>query len=383
MAEVTLEANKLEYYTKVRNYLFDAIIQEVTTRCKQGKTAALILFLIERKAAGFHNVKAKLSIPDMESFTNASRSDVKRARSWLIAEGYIEVLLEGNGLKTSELRIVLDPQERVCVRGGQEDRNELIAIQPEDKPAKIISREEESSCPGDNQSLTPDIHAPVSARTESERNSDPTHCEESTQTADSGAVEPHQQTPDPTPESSSRIFQYQSALNPNKIKGVLTDPSSRASDDPGLTVLKKETNIEYQREAEQKKAAFGSVCSFVNSQNVKMEDRDYAFAKWTVKTYGAEVVSAKMQIAKFQSKRGVKFANPLGWLRNALTRDYQPAKFDGEVLKARENARRQRERSERERAEAEQERQKWEGYRDHNPDAARQAYAAFLSLVDE
>ena len=114
-----------------------------------------------------------------------------------------------------------------------------------------------------------------------------------------------------------------------------------------------------------------------------MERRDYAFARWAVESYGAKAVESKIKIARFQIKRGIKFTNPLGWLRDALTRDYQPAKFDGQVLQAHEKARRQRERQERERAEAADKRRKWQAHRDQNPTAAKDAYAAFLRLAGE
>jgi len=390
--EGTARAESFDFYTKARNHLFDVIIPEVTGLCPQGKTAGLILFIIERKTAGYHQTEAEVSIPDMESFTNASHSDVKRARSWLIAEGYVEVLFEGNGLETSRLRIVLNSEERARVKATQKDRTNLAMRSPH-KPAKIISRPTESTCPPDEPSSTP-FSSKTSSNTDTASITAHPHDDEAPRMPDSEPVEPHHQTPDQEPEVSSRIFQYESACTPSEtssqisenenalkapeIKGVLADPPSRGNGLVLVPSLNKKTNIETQAEIEEKKSAFGAVCSFVKSQKVGMEDRDYAFAKWAVDSYGAQTVAGKIEIAKFQAQRGVKFSNPLGWFRNALTRDYQPAKFDSQVLQARENARRQIEKSDREKVEKEAERQKHKIYREQNPDAATNAYEAFL-----
>lgn len=375
----TAKAPQYLYYTKARNFLFDSIIPEVTARCKQGATAGLILFLIERKAAGFHDVSAEVSIPDMEHFTSASRSDVKRARSWLISHGYIEVLSGGNGLETSEMRIIIDPHER------------KIGLTPVDKPAKIISLPTESTSPPPtitlpNPSFRSDPSSESTQTVSAKNNTTPSNGEEAPQTTDSDPVAPPDPTPstvpDPTPETDSRVFQYESALKANEIKRVLTDPPSRELNGINSSREERETNIATGTETEQEKAAFGSVCSFCRSQNFKMESRDYAFAKWSVHSYGAEVVVSKIQIAKFQTTRGIKLANPLGWLRNALAGNYVPSKYDREVLKAREMSRLQTERADREKAQTESDRQDWTGYREQNPDAAKEAYAAFLKLTE-
>lgn len=376
----TAKAPQYQYFTKARNYLFDSIIPEVTRLCKQGKTAALILFQIERETAGFHQLSAEVSVPDMENFTSASRSDVRRARSWLITHGYIEILSGGNGLETSELRIIIDPHER------------KIGLKPVDKPAKIISLPMESTSPPPTITL-PDPSFRVDPSSESTQtvnakdNITPPG-EEAPQSTDSEAVEAPDPTPavvpDPTPETS-RVLQYESAVKSNEVKRVLTDPPSRelyGLNSTGEETEGKETNMETGTETEQEKAAFGSVCFFCHSESFKMESRDYAFAKWAVLTYGAEVVVSKIQIAKFQTVRGIKLANPLGWLRNALARNYQPAKFDGEVLKAREMSRLQTERADRERVQTDRDKQEWRGYREQNPDAGKQAYAAFLKLTE-
>jgi len=374
-----------DYYTKARNYLFDEIIPEVTNRCKQGKTAALILFLLERKAAGFHEVDAEVSIPDMEAFTNASRSDVKRARSWLITQGYIEVLVEGSGLETSTLRLILDPAEIQRVKAAQKDRQNSMVIRPADKPAKIISRPADSSHQTDEHCPKP-LHMPRDpGKPEEDKTEMPANPqgEEVPQTVESATEDPHHQPPKSEPETSSRIFQYNSAHEASHIKGVLSEPPSRSSGIVYIPGTQIRTNIEPQATTDQKNPAFGAVCSFVRSHNVKMVDRDYAFAQWAVNTYGAEAVLTKIQIAKMQTERGVKFASPLGWLRSALTSNYQPASVDAKIAKLRENIRRQRKRAERENAEAAIDRQTWQGYRDQNPNAAQNAYAAFMALVKD
>jgi len=274
----TAGVDQFKTYTQARNQIFDVIIPEVAEKCQQGKTAALIIFLIERKAAGYHKDAAEVSLEQMETFTNGSRSDVKRARAWLIAHGYIELMGGGNGLETSNLRIVLDSQERDTML--------------KDKPAKIISLPPESTC------------QPTNAITDGE---------EVPQTPDSDTVEPHHHapeqepetstTPDPTPDptsdptsdSSSQISENENADKASEIKGVLTEPPSRASKDlvlvPGL--------VQEQTKSEAKKReAFGAVCSFAKSQNFGMEDRDYAFTRWAVDAYGAEVVLEKIEIAE-------------------------------------------------------------------------------------
>lgn len=376
-------ADQFSYYTQARNYLFDAIIPEVTADCKQGKTAALILFLIERKAAGFHEVSAEVSIPDMEAFSNASRSDVRRARNWLIAEGYIEVISEGSGLETSNLRIVVDPNKRPAIREKQRDRSQIKTIRPASKPAKIISRPSETSDP--TVRLYPQTASDKTQKSQKDILNQTPKGEEVPIASVSEAVEPPDPSTAATPEtheSTSRIFQYESALEVSKIKGVLTDPPSRGSNVLSIPGDKTKTNKERAAENIEKKAAAAAVCSFVKSQSVKMEDRDYAFVKWAVNSYGAEVVLQKLHIAEFQAARRVKFPSPLGWLRSALARDYQHAEYDRQVVKARENSRREIERCKREKIEREAERAK--NLRERkNPNAASEAFKAFLAIVGE
>ena len=261
-------ADQFSYYTKARNHLFDTIIPKVTLDCRQGKTAALILFLIERKAAGFHDVSAEVSVPDMEAFTHGSLSDVKRARKWLICEGYIEVISEGNGLETSNLRIVLDPTERETIKAKQKDRSKIKAIRPANKPAKIISRPPESS--GPSTQLYPPT---ASDNTQKSPKDTPSEGAEVPIASDSEAIEPPASTPapisapiaEPPPETRSRVCQYESATKCSKIKGVLTDPPSRG--DSVITIPGKKTKTNKEREAEstENKSAVAAVCSFVKS----------------------------------------------------------------------------------------------------------------------
>lgn len=110
-------------YTELRNEILDVIIPEVTEKCQQGVTAGMILLLIEKKAADDHKDCAEVSVQHMMAFMNGSRSDVSRARAWLIAEGYVELISGGTGLDTSNLRIVLDAQERARLK---ESRNSTI-----------------------------------------------------------------------------------------------------------------------------------------------------------------------------------------------------------------------------------------------------------------
>lgn len=375
----TTEVDQFDYYTKARNHIFDVIIPEVTELCQQGKTAALIIILIERMAAGYHKPNAEVSVEHMEAFINGSRSDVRRARAWLIVNGYIELLGGGNGLDTSDLRIVLDPQERARVK---ESRNNPML---KDKPAKIISLPTESTCQTTENAAA---------------NS---HGEEVPQTPDSDTVEPHHQapdpepdesalipvtdrqttdpTPDPTPETSSQISENENADKASEIKGGQSDHPSRASNGLVLIPGSKLEQTKSETELEEKKLAFGAVCSFAKSQNLEMEYRDYGFIQWAVEAYGEGFVLEKMEIAEMQKSRGVKFANPLGWFRDALTKDYQPTKFDGDVKKAREKARRAIERSQREQAERDSDREEWQTYRDRNPDAANKARAEFLEVL--
>jgi len=372
----TAEIDQFDYYTKARNHIFDVIIPEVTELCQQGKTAALIIILIERMAAGYHKPNAEVSLEHMNAFINGSRSDVKRARAWLLSNGYIELMGGGNGLDTSNLRIVLDSQERENVK---DQRNNPML---KDRPAKIISLPTEST----RQPESLDAAASIG--------------EEVPQTPDSDTVEPHHQapdpepdesalipvtdheTPDPTPdpssETSSQISENENADKASEIKGVLSDTPSRANNDLVLIPGSKLEQTKSETELEEKKLAFGAVCSFAKSQNLEMEYRDYGFIQWAVEAYGEGFVLEKMEIAEMQKSRGVKFANPLGWFRDALTKDYQPTKFDGDVKKAREKARREIERTQREQAEREAGREEWQTYRDRNPDAANKARAAFL-----
>ncbi len=118
---------------------------------------------------------------------------------------------------------------------------------------------------------------------------------------------------------------------------------------------KRKQTINYEDEKAERKEATAAVCFLLHSWGTELEPNDYAFVGWVIKTYGVEVVNEKTQIMKFQLNRGVKFSNPLGWLRNALTKGYGLCKRDTEVLKAEEGARREIERSKLERMRRERE----------------------------
>ncbi len=66
---------------------------------------------------------------------------------------------------------------------------------------------------------------------------------------------------------------------------------------------------------------------------------------WSIKTYGIDAVQQKLDIMKCQRNRGVSFSNPLGWLRSALSRDYEFCRWDTEARKGKERANKASERS--------------------------------------
>lgn len=348
-------------YTKARNYLFDVIIPKVT---KFSPVAGLILFLIERETIGFHKDTVRLSIADMINFTNASESSVRRARNYLISEGYVEVIENGTGLNKTHLRFNLFPNGENPVDTPPDSEiippppasvNDIKVISPPDPPPLPANSEDQQARQLESVTDHGDIsidHPPIDRMGHESASQGPITSLDQPPSNEGREVDPippeipAEIPPDNTDRTAEN--QNQSNENPEKSRAVVqTSPLER----PPLAQDLKKTNTEPPEKSpdgDLAKETVKIVLCFFGSIGAELEDRDYKFVWWAVKIYGIDAMKKQIDIMRQQSRRGVKFINPIGRLRFGLTKGYERCKTDRDVWKAKEKRERQRQREEEE-----------------------------------
>ena len=392
-----LEKERRSKWTMASNFIFDEAIPELT---KKSSLAALLMFLVERKTAGYHRLNARISTSEMMSWTHSSESQVKRARRVLLDSGYVEVVEQGTGLKATKYRVVLDREGRRAAKKRAQE-----AQQRADKIIELPQNPARQSRPDSRQKPPPssrkrfladrDVQSPDPQRasqppdTTSDKSSDTDADREAeapiTTPPEAPTTTPPQDetTPTQTPPASTAESTPETSRKPNKIKGVHIRPPLDIYGNIytlGNEVTKTNKDDE-QREKQERKQATASVCRRLKLLGFEPEPGDYAFIGWCVKVFGAAAVEQKVKIMKFQTGRGVKFSNPFGWLRVALTRNFQYSRWDSEVMKAKERAKRASERS---RLETErQRRERAEILKNRDPAVAEHWGRKFLELVGE
>ena len=382
-----------EPYTKYPNRYNDVIKPNLTD------TQRDVCDLVIRLTWGWHKNSALISNSLFIEKTNKSKQGIIKAKKQLEDLGLLIVVKKGRGSKPNEYRLDLDyddPEKSIkASRIRQEERSQKMVAVSKELELALAVPEETESIPEHLEIPTPhesdisqetqqvEIEVPAyddtseSQPAEPEVSSEhdemeiPTHEEE---TVESDSVEPDEdcvpaaEIPDSnTPSSHAEISHTPEPKNP-----VIAEDSESPTSQLSLPPYKEYSNIpgierkqtESDEEKKDRKKAAATVCSLLRSWGIELEARDYAFVGWCFKTYGVEIVNEKIQIMKFQRSRSVSFSTPLGWLRKALSGNYQHSRWDSDVAKAKERARRQAERSRIEQIQRERENLEIEKLRD-------------------
>lgn len=415
-------AKKYRGWTKASNYLLDVVIPLVTER---NLIAGIVLLKLEREIAGFNRATARISMTDFCIYTNKGRAAVRGAINTLEDMGYIEILHKGDGLDTSEYKIILYPAKqkrksrlkvisnknrnnRISRRNSRslpQDPQEAIEVQMELTPDGIpqqhnvgqpqISPENSTSPTNNATPQTSEMPETPEAEYRLEEKDAPVCNRPAVWDATKSPVflQPlPPSSPRPSPSEKSPVSQPEAVAErteisreANKIKGADFRPPSyndlKIYSSPGVPDLDIITNKETSHKLEKNGRdgqAVRFVCSKIQSLGHEITDQNYAFVGWCIQTYGADLVNAKIAIMENQQKRRVAFASPFGWLRVSLSRDFQFSHWDTEVMKAKERSQRIAESMEKTYQEHEAERGEWNSFRDENPDAANNAFEDFL-----
>lgn len=318
-------------YTMASNYLLDNVIPSI-----QNPVGKLILVKMERETMGYHRDVAAVSLADMMDFTGASESTVKRARKEVIESGHLVVVEEGTGHRTTKYRLELHPEQdmspdahtREPSPASSRDALNVLPVVPEASDARE---------PRTFESLSPEgLLEP-----QSEAISSGSQCQQDV----------------PVPEPPGGID-----MTPQGVQG---DPPFKGLKKEKENKTNKETEAVSQLEQPQgPNETVQAVCSTLRSFGVSVEPNDHVFIQWCCTKYGKEKILQKLDILRRQLLRGVSFSNPMGWLRSALTGDYQYSATDTAKAKGVELAKQERERSQRESEEQQKYRDRVEKERD-------------------
>ncbi len=296
-----------EPFTMVPNIYFDRIMPLLTD------TQRIVCDVVIRETIGWHRDSAAISNTKFKVKTGKSEPAIIRAKKALEEIALLVVLQEGGGSQTGEyaLDFYYDNPDR-SIRASLLEQNELIeedTSETQDNAPRFLE------APGVDEDPQPEM--------------DDMDCEV--------ALDPEVDTED--------------SFTPN----ATLVPSIR--DNNNIIIYNKNKHIANTDDEakDRRKEATATVCFLLKSWETELEPNDYAFVGWCLKEYGIEAVNEKIQILKFQRNRGVKFSNPLGWLRSALARDYRYSRWDCDVMKAKERAEKESERSKLEQAQRERE----------------------------
>ena len=308
-----------EPFTKYPNRYNDVIKPLLTD------TQRDVCDVVIRMTYGWHQTSAEISNSVFVNKTGKSKQGIIKAKNQLEEKGLLIVLEKGGGSRTNEYMLDFwydNPDKSIKASMLQQEEQEDIVELSEEVQPEI---EEDPNC---NTSEEPDLEQGIS--------------------------------------------DTEAAINPGRIEDSETSTSKLSlppcKEDLGNSIIyNKNKQIENSANEEiksERKKAIATVCFFFKSFGLELEEKDYAFVGWCIKEFGIESVNKKIQIMKFQRSRGVKFSNPLGWLRSGLMRDYGFCKWDSEVMKAKERARKELERSRLEQMQRECEIQEAERSRD-------------------
>lgn len=315
-----LEEMEFFQFTKFPNRFFDLV-----HRLQLDSVQTAMLALVLRRTLGFHRETAPISNKEFADFANCSPRTISQHKAILISKRVLVRTVQGTGLTTSQYGINFDYDR---------DQGE-----PETADHPDHSDAENPEAPSD---------APL-------QQPPPPPAQETTPEPPPHDPEPAE-SPEPAEQAKSRVEDSSMPIE---------DPGPGDRDHP-------QTNGQEPDNLQARKKIVRSVCRVFRSLGFEPKPENYMFLHWAAKRYGISAMQGKLDILNRQRARGVKFTNPWGWLRSALSRDYQHNQYDRHVLEAKERSKRAIERSQREseewRAHVEkcnQEREEKPGLADH------------------
>jgi hypothetical protein len=291
-----------------------------------------------------------------------------KAKRQLEEMGLLVVLERGGGSKKGRymLDLYYDDEEK-SIKASRIRQEEQLSEEQQETPGSVETPAADE--PIISEQLQPEIEAPIyeAGTAQPQLGAEAQPVEQRKLPAREGCV-PAEENPDPDPPvSQPQISDTPEAKSPSRIEGCESH-TTKLSLPPPVEVSsiniynknKQNTNPEDEKTKAERRKATAAVCFLFRSWGIQLEPNDYAFIGWCFKHYGVEAVNEKIQIMKFQRHRGVEFSNPLGWLRSALMNDYGFSKWDIDVIKAKERARRAAELSRLEQMRRDRERQNLE-----------------------
>ncbi len=359
-----------EPYTKFPNRYNDVIKPTLTD------TQRDICDLVIRMTYGWRKDSAEISNAQFARKANKSIQGIIKAKKQLEKMGLLIILKKGGGLAKGRYKLDLyyDNQNR-SIKASRIRQEKMVAVSKELELVLAVPEETESipehleiptTHESDISQETQHVEIEVPARedtvesqqVEPEISSEhdemeiPTYEED---TVESDSVEPDEDCVpaaeiSDTPEPRNPVIAEDSEPATSKLS-LPPSKEEEYSNIPGIE--RKQTESDEEKKA--RKKATATVCSLLRSWGIELEARDYAFVGWCFKTYGVEIVNEKIEIMRLQRSHSISFSSPLGWLRKALSGNYQHSRWDSDVIKAKERAKRETERSKLEQAQRERE----------------------------
>ena len=306
--------------TKTRREPFTAYPNKYLDKIKPYLTGVQrdVCDLVIRKTRGWHRRSAAIPNSEFMRKTRKSERAIITAKKHLTEMGLLIVVKEGGGSQTGEYSLDLyydtKPQEESAPEPAEESQ-ETPAESQESTPEKASEPEKDTSLDSQETDQPGPAHSTDSIDSED-------HSEMS--------------KPDDAPESDSDTV---SEAPTTELSAAVPTP------DPGINIynIKQTGAANAESDKAERKKATAVVCSRLKKWGFDVESSNYAFVGWAIKHYGIEVVNEKLSILKFQILRGVKLSNVFGWLRKALSHDYQYSHFDEQRIQAEAKAQKRHE----------------------------------------
>ena len=336
-------------YTKVANVLFDVIFPLLTAQEKS------VIMLVLRETIGRHREIAAISNIEFAEFGHTSMSTAIEAKNSMIRSGLLIQSKKGGGLKRS--RYGLAPEQFIETHGINKKIIQFPEALTENNPSGAPDRQhsaatdtttsnQQPSLPtldldaGQDQSIPRQSETPLVVDDHKEIISEPETFDTGDHIGGGGTDSGVNSQLNSSGCSPADLDSLETAYQGDPEQEEAANPMESSCPiygepykDPEETVSKEiKTNIDGDDFVVlpngEKKKAFGVVCSVFRSLGVNLGRKDFAFIGYCLKTYGADMVMAKLEIAKRQKKRGAMFVNLQGWLRNALRYDWQGSVYD-------------------------------------------------------
>ena len=354
-----------EPYTKYPNRYNDIIKPRLTGAQRD------ICDVVIRMNYGWHETTAEISNTVFARKANKSKQGIIKAKKQLEEMGLLIVSGKGGGSRTNSYMLDLwydnpDRSVKASMLRQEEQLLEMLNQPPQEKREDILELLETPAIdepttfeePGVEMATPPsqeerqDIRelaaAPPIEEPQPAIEEDP-HCN----IPEPQAIESENHTPE-EPDSERDNPDTELTENPVRIE-VSAAPTSKLSlppfkEDLSININTKErkhTEEHAEKPKKEKKATATVRFQFLSLFPETKADDDWQFFGWVAKEYGLETCLAKLDYMKEHRKQH-SIANPKGFFRTALVRNFQPTAFVVAKLKADEQAKRAKEKSQKE-----------------------------------